>query len=259
MQEIMHRLHDELDDDHWWFAARRRIVLQVLRRALKERVARNQGPPAILDVGCGAGATLRELARLGEACGIDVEPSAVEAAARRSGCPVRLGHLPDGVPFPAGSFDVVTMLDVLEHIEDDRGSLAAVERLLRPGGMLLCTVPAYRFLWSEHDVLNLHKRRYTRGQLGRRLQEAGLRVRKLTYYNTFLFLPIAAVRVARGKPGSGGAGAGAEPRPDLARVPAPVNALLRAVFGAERYWLRVGSFPFGVSVLALAQKPGAHE
>ncbi len=258
MQEIMHRLHDELDDRHWWFAARRRIVLQVLRGALGERARRDSSPPAILDIGCGAGATLRELARLGKACGVDAEPSAVEAAARRSGCPVSRGRLPDALPFEPASFDVVTLLDVLEHVDDDRGALAAIARLLKPGGFLLCTVPAYRFLWSEHDVANQHKRRYTRPELRNRLEEAGLRVRKLTYYNTFLFLPIAAVRVARGKPESEGTGRKAEARPDLGSLPAPINSLLRAVFAAERYWLHVGNYPFGVSVLALAQKAGAH-
>ncbi len=260
MQELMHRLHDELDDTHWWFAARRRIVLQVLRAALHGRPGTGgaAAEPAILDIGCGGGANLRELARLGDACGLDAEPSAVEAAARRSGCDVRLGRLPGSVPFEPGRFDVVTLLDVLEHIEDDAGALAAIERLLKPGGLLLCTVPAYRFLWSEHDVANQHRRRYTRPQLRARLEGAGLRIRKLTYYNTFLFLPIAAVRVARGRPGAGDPGPGAEARPDLGSVPAPVNAVLRTVFAAERHWLRVGSFPFGVSVLALAQKPGAH-
>ena len=92
MQELMHRLHDELDDRHWWFAARRRIVLQVLDAAL-----RREGPagkPRILDIGCGAGATLRELARRGDAFGVDAEPSAVDAVIRRAGCDVRLGRLP---------------------------------------------------------------------------------------------------------------------------------------------------------------------
>src|SRR5512140_2711482 len=124
MQEVMHRLHDELDDRHWWFAARRRIVLQLLRQELAGAPERR---PRFLDIGCGAGSVLRELKPLGEAVGLDTEPSAVESARRRSGCEVRLGHLPDGVPFEAGSFDVVTLLDVLEHIDDDAASLAAIE------------------------------------------------------------------------------------------------------------------------------------
>lgn len=250
----MHRLHDELDDRHWWFAARRRIVLGLLRDALRrERPAGAR--PRILDIGCGAGATLRELARLGEAVGLDTEPTAVEAARRRSGCDVRLGSLPADLPFEPASFHVVTLLDVLEHIEDDAASLRAIHAVLKPGGLLLCTVPAYRFLWSEHDVLNQHKRRYTRGELRARMEEAGFRVSKLTYYNTLLFPPIAAVRLLRGGPKPRRPGE-EEPSPDLGEVAAPLNALLRGVFGAERHWLRLGTFPFGVSVLALAQKPG---
>ncbi len=247
----MHRLHDELDDRHWWFVARRRIVLDVLRRALPADPA-SATRLRILDIGCGAGATLRELARLGEAYGVDTEPSAVEAAARRSACDVRLGRLPDEIPFAPDSFDLVTLLDVLEHVEDDVGSLRTIARLLVPGGMLLCTVPAYAFLWSDHDVVNQHKRRYTRRELAARLALAGFEIRKLTYYNTLLFPPIAALRLLRhGARRRGGAGA------DLGEVPAPLNALLRGIMAAERRWLRIGRFPFGVSVLALARKPDA--
>jgi len=249
MKEVMHRLHDELDDRHWWFAARRRIVMELLSGAL------GPGGPAagrrlrLLDIGCGAGATLRELARFGDAYGVDAEPGEVEAARRRSGRDVRLGRLPEPIPFEDESFDVVTLLDVLEHTDDDAASLATVARLLRPGGLLLCTVPAYRFLWSEHDVMNEHRRRYTRPVLRTRLEAAGFSVRKISYYNTFLFPPIAAVRLlrARRKPGGG---------PDLGEVAAPLNGILRGVFAAERHWLRLGSFPFGVSVLAIARKPG---
>jgi SAM-dependent methyltransferase len=289
MWEVLHRLHHELDDRHWWFAARRRIVLQVLDAALRR--AGPAGKPRILDIGCGGGGTLRELALRGEAFGLDPEPSAVEAAMRRARCEVRLGRLPDEIPYELGSFDAVTLLDVLEHIEDDVRALGTIERLLRPGGLLLCTVPAYRFLWSQHDDVNEHRRRYTRPELRIRLEAAGLRVRKLSYCNTFLFPPIAAARLLwrRGgrPPGvAGGAAVGAsaalrssaEPaanlapvaspvgsaadradraaRPDLGDVPGPLNAVLRAIFGAERHWLRVADFPFGVSVLALAQKPG---
>lgn len=249
MKEVMHRLHDELDDRHWWFAARRRIVLQLLSEALA-----HGGPAAgrrlrLLDIGCGAGGTLRELARLGEAFGVDAEPAEVEAARRRSGCDVRLGRLPEPISFEDASFDVVTLLDVLEHIDDDTASLATVARLLRPGGLFLCTVPAYPFLWSEHDAINEHKRRYTRSTLRARLEAAGFGVRKMSYYNTLLFPPIAAARLLRARRKSGG-------DPDLGEVAAPLNAILRGVFAAERYWLRLGSFPFGVSVLAIARKPG---
>lgn len=250
MQEVMHRLHDELEDSHWWFAARRRIVMDVLRRALARRELAT--PPRLLDIGCGAGGTLRELAALGEAFGVDPEPSAVEATRRRCGCPVRQGGLPHDIPFEPGTFDVVTLLDVLEHVRDDAGSLATIERLLVPGGFLLCTVPAYPFLWSRHDVLNQHERRYLRRQLAARLRDAGLEPRKLTYFNTLLFPPIAGVRLLQGRSQPGAAA----PSGDLGRVPAPVNALLAAIFAAERFWLRCAAFPFGVSILALARKPG---
>lgn len=244
MKDVLHRLHHELDERHWWFVARRRIVLEELRRALGNRPDHT---PRILDIGCGGGATLRELGRLGEAAGVDPDAGAVDAARVRAGCDVRLGSLPGDIPFEDGSFDVVTLLDVLEHVDDDAGALDTVSRLLRPGGILLCTVPAFAFLWSEHDVLNEHRRRYTRRQLRARLEGAGLRVRKLSYYNTLLFAPIAALRVARRGRRTG--------RPDLGPVPEPINSLLRAIFGAEAIWLRRMTFPVGISVLAVAEKP----
>ena len=153
------------------------------------------------------------------------------------------------MPFPDASFDAITMLDVLEHIEDDVGSLATIERLLRPGGTFLCTVPAFAFLWSGHDDDAQHKRRYTRPELRAKLEGAGLRVRKISYYNTFLFPPIVSAHYLLGgrRRGSGTA---------LREVATPLNAVLCRIFAAERHWLRVGTFPFGVSVLALARKPG---
>ncbi len=247
MQELVYRRLDELEDRHWWYVARRRIVLQLLDAALRERSGGER--LRLLDIGCGTGGTLRALAPLGDAVGVDTEPGAIEAARRRSGCEVGPGRLPDDMPFADDSFDVITLLDVLEHIEDDAGSLATIARLLRPGGLLLCTVPAFAFLWSGHDDTAEHKRRYTRPGLRARLEGAGLHVRKISYYNTFLFPPILGVHLLLGGRGRGGGTA-------LVEVPAPLNAVLGRIFAAERHWLRFGTFPFGVSVLALARKPG---
>lgn len=247
MQEILHSAHQRLDERHWWFVARRRIVLDLLRREF------DGTRPRILDIGCGGGGNLRALADLGAAFGVDPEPTSVEVARLRSGCDARLGRLPDEIPFEEAGFDLVTLLDVLEHVENDAAALATVTRLLRPGGICMLTVPAYMFLWSEHDVLNEHKRRYTRSSLRTVIEGAGLRVRKITYYNSVLFAPVALVRLLRGHRRGGS---------DLKEVSPVLNALLRHVFAAERFWLRHAGFPAGVSVLALAEKtadPGRTE
>jgi SAM-dependent methyltransferase len=262
MREVMYTLHDELEATHWWFVARRKIVLGMLapwlaprrpsvRRDGRRAGGRPRGRPRILDIGCGAGGTLQALSPHGEVRGLDPSPEIVERARAKAGCEVRVGSLPRDVSYPPGSFDVVTLLDVLEHIEEDEASLAAVRDLLAPGGVLALTVPAFRFLWSGHDVVNEHRRRYTRAELRRKLEGAGLVVRKLSYYNAFLFPPIAAVRLLRGaRDGVRDA------RPHLGVVPGPLNALLTRVFAAERHVLRVGAFPFGVSLLAVAERPG---
>lgn len=253
MRDVMYRVHAELQDAHWWFRARGEIVLALLGDALRERAARANGSgarrPRIVDLGCGAGGMIGRLAALGEAVGMDASPAAVEYA-REVGVDIHLGALPAPVPFADGSFDAATLLDVLEHIDDDRAALAAIRGLLRPGGILVVTVPAFPFLWSQHDELNEHRRRYVRAELREKLESAGFDVLRLSYFNTFLFPPIAAVRLA-GRLG------GRRDEPMEGRVPKPVNALLRELFASERWLLRSGSLPFGVSLIAVARSHGA--
>ena len=206
---------------------------------------------AILDIGSGAGGTLRELETYGPAVGVDISPRAVDCC-RRRGCRrlVRVGE--GSLPFAAASFDLLIALDVIEHIGDDRAALKDYRRLLRPGGRLLLTVPAYRWLWSWHDQVNHHRRRYTRRSLGKVLAEAGLVEERLTYYCFLLFLPVALVRVLEKTL----ARLIGYRREELAfRIPPlPVNRLLTRLFAAERHWLRRRGFPFGSSLLALARR-----
>ena len=239
----MYALHEAHEETHWWFAARRSIVLHILRREL-----RGSGPLRLLDIGCGAGGMLAHLREFGAVWGVDPSPEAVTYAAAKGAAEVRHGTLPDGLPFGAADrFDVITLLDVLEHVDDDLGSLRTIGGLLAPGGLLLLTVPAFPFLWSGHDVVNEHKRRYTRSTLRERLLAAGLEITMLSYCNSTLFLPIAGVRALKrwSEP--------SEPRPDLGVVPRPLNALLRTVFAAERHVIGTAPLPFGVSLIATAR------
>jgi SAM-dependent methyltransferase len=241
--------HNAAEAKHWWFAARREIVLGLIERSL---AARNGQARAVrlLDIGCGAGGMLTHLRRFGTVAGVDAAAEAVAYARDKSDADVRQGALPDRIPFGASEFDVITLLDVLEHVEDDATSLDVVHDLLRPGGFALLTVPAYRFLWSQHDVANEHKRRYRRAELRAKLERAGFQLHKLSYYNTLLFPPIALARVLsrlhRGRS-----------RADQGNVGSVLNAVLRTVFAAEKHMLLQGSLPFGVSLIAVAQRPAA--
>ena len=171
----------QVEDDHWWFARRRVIVESLLARFGLARGA------AILEAGCGSGGNLRMLARRGPVCAMDIDDQAVQFAQARGIGEVAHGRLPDQIPFGDRSFDLVLMTDVLEHLDDDGAALRALRERLRPGGLLLLTVPAFRCLWSPHDVAHHHRRRYRAGQLRKVVSEAGYEICYLSYYNFLLF------------------------------------------------------------------------
>ena len=230
----------ELERTHWWFTARREILAAEIARLPLPAPAR------ILEVGCGTGGNLELLSRFGEVQAIEPDPDSRAYAAQRSGVAVHGGRLPDGLP-DLGAFDLVAAFDVVEHVEDDAAAVAALAGRLKPGGFLVTTVPAYAWLWSDHDAQHHHKRRYARAAYRRLFEAAGLTVRRATYFNTVLFPPIAAVRGAKTLARLRGGDEEALP-------PAPVNRLLHTLFAAEAGLLRVADLPFGVSILLVAQR-----
>lgn len=247
MDSALYRDHADLEERHWWFEGRRRVIASVLDRHLPRGASAR-----LLDVGCGTGGMLSLLRDFGHASGIDLSPEAVQLAQERhgAGVAVHVGGIPGGLPGP-GSLDVVTAFDVVEHIEDDLAAVTALREVLVPGGFFVCTVPAFGFLWSEHDDLNHHKRRYTAPGLRALLEQADLEVVELSYFNTWLFPLVAGVRVARKRTGRR---SGAS---DLALPPPLVNRMLTAVFGSERALVGRGrKLPFGVSLIAVARRRG---
>lgn len=232
-------VHAEEDRAHWWFLGRRAVILAEMARRLPGGGAR------LAELGCGSGGMLEALGRFGAAVGVETDPVLRERA-RERGLDVRVGALPDAIPLEHARWDAVCLFDVLEHVDDEAGALAAGRRLLVPGGRLFVTVPAYAWLWSRHDELLGHRRRYTARTLRQVTERAGFVVERLTYFNTLLAPPIMAVRLARA--------ALRRPGHNLDR-PAPwLNRALAACFSAEARLLGWMSPPFGISILLAARR-----
>jgi SAM-dependent methyltransferase len=234
----------ELDQNHWWFTARRRILASVIRRIVR--------PPAdarILELGCGTGHNLDMLGAFGPAEASELDDHARELAAKRLGRKVERAALPDLGMFPADTYDLVALLDVLEHVVDDKGSLAAVFTRLKPGGALLLTVPANPWMWSAHDVAHHHHRRYRKSEIAALAAAAGFDIELLSPFNTMLFPLIAGVRVINKLRGHDSA--------DDALPARPVNQALDRLFGAEAGLIGRLPFPFGVSLVAVLRRPEA--
>jgi SAM-dependent methyltransferase len=233
---------ERLEQTHWWFVVRRRIVGDLLDRHAPRQ------PLTITEVGSGTGGFLAELrARYPSAWVRGFEPNeAAVAAAARSGAEVSIATL-EALPVDTGTVDMVIALDVLEHCPDDHVALAEACRVLRRGGTLVLTVPALPCLWSVHDTLNHHHRRYRHDTLATVLERAGFRVCRLTYFNALLLPAAWAVR-------AGARLARSERSPGVRLPPKPVNAALEAVFSLERRWLKAHDIPIGLSLAAVAER-----
>ena len=241
----------DVDEHHWWYRGRRRIIGAELQKLPLGAGAR------VLDAGCGSGRTLEQLRDHGraggielEVCGIELSPQAAEQARRRGGFDVRVGRL-ERLPWDAGTFELITCLDVIEHTPDDRVTLRELDRVARPGGCLLVTVPAYQALWSRHDEANHHYRRYRRGTLQAAAVQAGWRIERMTSFNSLLLAPAAAVRMLQRS-----RGASAPYTPDLEIGPRWLNGALERPLALEAGWLGRGhTLPMGLSLLAVLRKP----
>jgi len=231
-----------LQDGHWWFEGRRRILSGLIGALALPK------PAQILEVGCGPGGNLAMLKRFGEVTALEPDDASRAYAAERTGVRVEGGLLPDGLPFAPASFDLVCAFDVIEHVDEDAASVAALARLLKPGGYLATTVPGQPWMWSRHDELHHHKRRYRLGAYRAMFEAAGLKVTTSSYFNTLLFAPIAGVRALKMLTGSTAAD-------DDAMPAAPVNRLLTGLFAAEGPWLRHAALPIGVSIVLIARNP----
>ncbi len=236
----------ELEDTHFWFIGRRAIFLSVLAERLG---ARNDLD--IYDVGCGAGGFLGPLARFGTVTGFDDSPELVAFCHARGYTATRLAGA-SALPVPDASADLVTYFDVIEHIADDVGALTEARRVLRPGGLVFLSTPAYQVLYANNDRVAHHQRRYTAGRLDQRIRAAGLIPRRISYFNTLLF-PLIAPAVLAGKLAERVRPPGDRTNLSLALAPA-LNRALASIMASERHWLARANLPVGHSLIALAAK-----
>ncbi len=246
MESVIYERIAEIEREHWWYEVRRMIVARLVDSLLPAHPNR-----AVLSAGCGTGTELHFLSRYGKVTGADPSDQAI-GFCRSSGVRADLVQAPlERLPFSAGSFDAVFLLDVLEHIEAEGVALAEVSRVLKPGGLVVFTVPAFGFLWSRADLRAYHFRRYRRPELREVLSRAGFTPLRLTYFNTFLFLPIVIAKlISRVR----------EPKLleglEVSMPPPILNRLLKAVFSIEALLLPFFNLPVGVSLLAVVRKPG---
>ena len=232
----------ELDSSHWWFVARREILEEVIRRIVR--------PPEnarILEIGCGTGHNLPMLSKFGPVEASELDDKARALASARFGRRIEAAALPDLSVFPEAHFDLVALLDVLEHVPDDRSALAAIRTRLKPGGKLLVTVPANPWMWSAHDVAHHHHRRYRKAELGKAARAAGYEVELLSPFNSLLFPLVAAARIAGRLTGRESA--------DDAMPPRPLNSVLRGIFALESALVGRVPLPVGVSLVAVLRRP----
>lgn len=239
MDRIVYERMAAHDTTHWWYRARRDVLADYL--------ARYAGLPKdarILEIGCGTGHNLPMLAAFGEIDAIEIDETAGKFASERLGKPVGTSPLPELTGVAPGTYDLVAVLDVVEHVEDDVAALEAIARVLKPGGKILITVPAHQWMWSAHDVVNHHKRRYSKSSLTAALSKAGLGWSKLRWFNSLLFPAAVAARMVGKLTGKDDS--------DDSPPPGPLNAIFERVFRLERHL--VGRVPMtpGLSIIVLA-------
>lgn len=239
MERVIYKAMAELDDRHWWYRARRRLIAEIIRRQIPL-------PPQarLLEVGCGTGHNLPMLSDFGAVDAIEVDEEARGIAETRLGRPVLAAPLPELRGVPHSHYDLIGAFDVLEHIDDDQKAIEALAACLKPRGRLVLTVPAHQWMWSSHDELNHHKRRYSKASLTRLLERSPLQLDTVGYFNSLLFPLAVGARLASRLVGRSSA---AEKLP-----PKPVNWLFERIFVSERYLLGRVPLPPGLSLFAIA-------
>lgn len=241
-----YRVMFEIEQEYWWYRG-----LRVLVNELLARYAASNGSTRILDAGCGTGKNLQLFLERGDAWGVDIAEEAIQFC-RVRGIPAERAFVASllELPFPDEFFELAFSFDVICNVQEDVAAFAEIRRALKPGGYLIAQLPAYRWLWSAHDVAVGHKHRYSTCELREKITRAGLQIETLTYLNTALFPLIALLRFAR-RPAANG-----DARSDLIALPHALNEGLARLFSAEMRRVLDRKMPYGISLLAIARRIG---
>ena len=239
MEREVYEAMAEHDERHWWYRARRQVVAELIRR----KVSLPEGA-RLREIGCGTGHNLTMLGEFGSVDALEVDPIARGMAEKRLGRTVLSSPLPALDGLPDDTYDMVAALDVVEHISDDTAALEGIARVLKPGGKLLMTVPAHQWMWSAHDVVNHHQRRYSKGGFKRLVDKSPLQLDSIGYLNSLLFPLAMAQRLGSKITGKEDA--------NLAPPAEPINQVLERVFALERRVIGRVPLPPGLSLFAVA-------
>jgi SAM-dependent methyltransferase len=237
----------QLETIHWWFIVRQKIIIQTLKKYIP---AYQYGKLTILNVGAAGGDSSKWLSAFGKVISVENDPLFLQhLATQLTGV---INAPAESLPFNKNEFDLVCAFDVLEHISDHEKALSELQRVCKPGGIFCVTVPAYQSLWSVHDEVNGHKRRYTSKSLKEFMGKQNSKVMYTTYFNTLLFIPVFLVRklekIFRKKSD--------KEKSDFEyyKTGKGINNLLQIIFGFEIFLLKLFRLPFGVSILMLVEK-----
>ena len=239
MERSVYREMAELDQRHWWYRARREVLADLIRRD-----AMPAANAHILEIGCGTGHNLEMLAQFGKVDALELDDEARAVAEERLGRKVMSTPLPELAGVRDHYYDLIGAFDVIEHIDDDDAAVAAIAAKLKPGGKFVMTVPAHAWMWSAHDVVNHHKRRYSKAGLKGLIERSPLKLDRLGYFNSLLFPLAVAERLSSKMRGKDNA--------DVRLPAASVNTTLERIFAAERHLVGRLPLPPGLSLFAVA-------
>lgn len=241
MDKSLYAVESALEENHWWFVGRRALLSSIINGIGFDKECK------VLDVGTGTGTNMRMLSEMGysNVHGIDLDEDAINFCRKKGFVTVEIGDA-NKLPFANRSFDLVLATDIIEHTDNDSLALSEVYRVLKTGGVAIVTVPAFRCLWGEHDIIAHHKRRYTRSSLVKLISKSKFVEKKLFYFNFILFLPILIVRKINAYAN--------RPYVNENKINAISNFFLCLIFKLDVYIAKKFQVPFGVSIMAILHK-----